>query len=865
MTDRCAARRAASPLARVTPSPGIARALGRLLVITLLCLLAAAGEARADGLLRFVVRDQNTGNPLPGVSVFLDDPTESEFRKTFVTGEDGTVTTTPLSAHPWQVTIIKVGYEKAIQEVTVVDEQTADVAVVLRLLPPTLIELIENRLLINKRDTANTTRRRQEFFQRYPVGVGNRQSIAKLLRSAPGFVENSLNQTHVRGEQQGIAINLNGFLLPSMPQGRLGQTLLPSVATEFDIKHGGLSPEFGGETGAILNLVPRSGTRTPILEGMVSDANFDTGEAYLSFGRRLDLRGAQPDEDGVIRKTFSYFVTGSQRYTKLGSNPPQDYRQTVNAGGYSNAIYGKFDLGITNTTTLTGIFNFADATTGQGDRLGLGDAYRDIGQGFGFLGRLNADAGLVNQGQLQQDVFQKDNNRLYLLQVANRLGLGSNLNLSVGLSSNTQRLQNNSPNGDVRDIPTDSSVEFHPDVTSEYEQLQGQLDYTLTKGDHTFKVGGLYNQYDAKEAFRFTPASQLALNALATLDPRLAPPGQFTGTGDPLGNREYFVDRTGAPVPVPTLRVNRDGYYGAFYVQDTWRLNDPFTVNAGFRYDMFRMSGDTGQEGYTESEFSPRLNISYLLPNRGPLRFLGSTPTILRASYNRLFMRPALGQGSFLGESVRPETADQWEASLERQFDLNQTVKVAFYTKDIENFLETQSLFPGTQLGSGAQILFNAGDATANGLEITYNYEPRDGQPFGGYLVYSNSSVKLKSLAPLNSLGQRPASRTLDHDQMHTLSGGVSYLMQDGTTLGLNLYYGSGLFSSGTPNGGRDEIIELNLRAATGPRFFNKAIGLEFAVENLLDSTSRFNFRSPYEGTRFQMGRRITISAFGKL
>ena len=60
-----------------------------------------------------------------------------------------------------------------------------------------------------------------------------------------------------------------------------------------------------------------------------------------------------------------------------------------------------------------------------------------------------------------------------------------------------------------------------------------------THGEHTFKVGGLYDDQSGNEAYQFIPASQYALDALATLDQALAPAGDFTGATDALGNKVY--------------------------------------------------------------------------------------------------------------------------------------------------------------------------------------------------------------------------------------------------------------------------------------------------------------------------------------
>jgi outer membrane receptor protein involved in Fe transport/F0F1-type ATP synthase membrane subunit c/vacuolar-type H+-ATPase subunit K len=910
---------------------------------------AAASPSFAQGTLKVQVIDAVTRQPVVNATVFLDDPTGAEFRKTGFTQLDGAVTFPDLSAHDWTATAVKAGLVTVNGEsarfrpgkVTGVvrDGETTTVEVRLERRPPDVLTLINQRLLIDPRDTALTTRRDLDFYRRFPVVVGDRESVPLALKAVPGFVYDGARQIHARGEQNGLATYIDGFHLPPFLEGRLlnsvplqiAQTVDPRVRgtlAPIDVKTGGLSPEFGGETGAVLNLRTRFVTAEPLVEAVLTDGGYNTGQAFVTFGAKRSPKDARPNAAFEFNRGFSYLIHAGARYTSNAVEPPQPNSQTAGGTntGRESIVFGKFDLGLNDTTNVSAILDSVSGRTRIANRTGLDSSYAryraggaqpfpGTGQGYGFAGLQDADQNdtsgtpLASQRAAGQLQYQVENHNIAAIQYRTKstplyrsgvfAGYRSEALFQIGGGSSETELRDRSPQGDVRNLEADNSIDYKPQTKQSYDSLSVQADLLLRANDHTFKFGGQYDDLSGAERYQFRPGSQRALDALYAFQtrynlPTLVPPGTPTSAG-------YQV--TQAPnvgAPVPTLRVTTSSSYGALYVQDTWRFNSPLTINYGFRYDFYRQSansrssldGTSSNAGsVSENEFSPRLNIAFVLPSRGPLGFLAKTPTVLRAAYNRTFQRPTTAQGSFYGGLARPEVADVYDISLERQIDLRQTVRLGVYTKDIDNYLDTTgvlfapfagpALQPGFQFSTGAARWFNYPKANAYGYEVSYQYIPgdrlkKDGtvrvlpngrvdrDPIAAYLVLSGNTVKPRFTGPFDSLGRfQPVN--VDHDQQTTVDTGFSYTLADGTSAGLSLYYGSGLFSSIIPGrAGRDSVLEVNLRASTRPTFFRNAFGLEFAVENVLNGKGRYAFGDPYSGTRFQQGRRVMVSVFGR-
>lgn len=843
-----------------------------------LCLFVLGTAARADvfGRLRLVVRDQ-AGKPVQSANIIFHDTAGVSADFNVLSDADGVALSPPLEIRPWRVTTQVASFVTDTRLVTVVADTSTQVDVVLakRVLTGT------GRVITPQNLTATDTRRNLDFIQKIPATRSNPQNFPRLLLTVPGFIESSVNVVHPRGEHASTAIYINGFQLPGVLQGRAGPQIAPDIIQSADIQTGGYSPEYGSETAAILNLNLRSGTIKPFQSVNFGAGGYKTLDQELTFGGQA---GAEAGQAGPFRYLFNVI----NRTTDNLLESPQPGNQTAHNHGRAITAFGNLEYVAGANDSLSLLLNTAPAQSQIANRTGLPDKYALVGQGFGYGGARNADgssAGVApdpalvgsqivpipSQQGANQDVYQNDENRFGVLNYRHNFGRTLTGLLSLGATSARLDIRNHNPSIDLgsTDPATgllttiDNSIEYNPTILrkSSQSELSGSL--TKSSGTHTYKGGFLLTSQVGDELYQFTPQSQLALDSLAAVQvggPQLTPNGTYqTDEGgnqvtDVLGNPVYLIDP--AATATPTTTVHRSGYYNAFYLQDTWRATRQLTANYGLRLDSYFQRQSLSPDSVKKNYLSPRLNLAYSF-----------TPaTTMRLNYDKLFNQPPLAQGAILGTNLVPQTTDLYEVGLDHRITAGQSVRVSYYYKNTRNEFDTGILIPYTQIGAYTTLQYST--QGTHGLELSYDFTPRGTAGLGGYLAYTNSIAKPNGVDQTGA----PAPSENDHQQLNTLSAGLSYTLPSQAFAGLNVYYGSGEASSplvpiGPSNnntlGGGKKNSHYSLDLRLGHPHLLGAAGLELDIENITNNVSVLNFNSGFSGTRFEQGRRAIVRVTG--
>ncbi len=802
----------------------------------------AASTAQAFDHVRFVVVDPVTGSPVPGVRVTVEDVHGVHPARNLSAGfleahptADFNLKSWSLEADPGAVTIVL----------------PLDTPVMLQQEPPVkdiYIKVTATRILVKTQNTsAGNTRDRNEISKFVNTAGGDSK---KLTQGQSGVASDSAGQQHVRGEHTEITYVVDGVPLPDTLSGRQGSIVVPSTIERLEILTGGFAPEFGGQTAAVLNI-----QTLPSAKKFEAESTLQTGSYQTWNG---DFTAVGP-----FAQRGSFVLNVGATRTNNAVEPQQPDQQTAHNHGEDLNLFGKVRLNPSSRDSLTLTLSRNPGRLENGNRTGLPASFAPFGQGYGFLGLRNADgtrpdlgpdsAGLLgadpvkllSQEDAGQDIFSREVSEFATLNWSHRLRNGAVGRLSLTGLHSGQDVRNRNPNVDVLNLPVDSSIEYNPIATRNVHHLQLEGSLAKTQGMHSLKTGFLFDQQSGSESYQLTPASRLALDALASLDSKLVPDGTFLT--DEQGNPVLDVNGNAVFVPasgvVPVLSVHRKGRYMALYAQDTWRISSRWNVNYGLRADWFYGHQDLGQADVNAFLLSPRINFSYAADRR----------TAIRWSFNRLFNTPPLAQGAIVGDPIQPEVLDQYDVSIERATGPGQTVKIAYYAKQMKNQVDVGLLVPGSQIGlySGVNLQYGG----VHGVELSYDVSSKSG--LDGYLNYSFSAAKPNGV---DSTGENVPDFN-DHDQRHTVGAGLAYTWKSGATLAGTLSYGSGLASSVLGDGARTPRFQVDMRFSSGDRLFGGHGGLGIDIENVFDSRQVINFQSAFSGTRFQQGRRILVSA----
>lgn len=810
--------------------------------------VAFSKSALASGKVYFSVVDPQTGGAVSGVEVQVENIRSGEKRSLFggffsprPTNEVDleTLCVSPAEGDA-RLVVVPLGQSVTLQTAPAQGQvPTKEI----------LIKVTATRLRVQPSNTAPATSRSKGEINKFVNTAGG--NAQKLTQGQAGVTSDANGQQHVRGEHTDITYVVDGVPLPDTLSGRSGTILIPSTIENLDIITGGFAPEFGGQTAAVLNVATTPGSRQHRQDATLQYGTFRTANGDIT-------------ATGPLGRRSSYVFDLNATRTDNLSEPAQPTVQTAHNSGSALSLFGKIRTSPSYRDTLTFTLSGNPAKSQNPNRAGLPASYSDVGQGYGLFGLRNAngerpDIGVENAGTLGsapmllpsqqtagQDINVEDRNEYGILSWRRLLGGNAVWQTSLTMLHSGQDVTNNNPQVDGLNLPIDNSIEYNPNVHRNIHHTQLLSSVAVKRGSHSMKFGALYDKQSGNESYNISAASRLALDALYASAPTLAPAGavQNDAAGKPVldvNGNPVFVPTSAA---IPTLNVERNGFYIAGYAQDTWQVSKRFAVNYGLRFDWYKQSQNLGQDTIDERLLSPRLNFSYGLDRKSALRW----------SYNKLFNTPPLAQGAIIGDAIRPEIVDQYDLSVEREVGPGQRVKLAYYAKQIKNQVDVGLLIPGSQIGLYSGINFDR--AGVHGLEFSYEISASKGIGWDGFFNYTLSKAAPKGFT---NTGEA-ADEFNDHDQRHTIGLGLAYTWKSGVSAAATFNFGSGLASSIVHGDKRTPRSQLDLRFNSGNKLFGGRGSVGLDIENVFDRRDVINFQSAFSGTRFQQGRKVLVS-----
>jgi outer membrane receptor protein involved in Fe transport len=361
----------------------------------------------------------------------------------------------------------------------------------------------------------------QQAIQDLPQGSNT--GLNDVLLQAPGVVQDSYGQLHVRGDHANLQYRINGVQLPEGITG-FSQVLSPRFAQNISLLTGALPAEFGLRTAGVVDIKTKDGLR-------------DNGGDVEFYGGQRSTVQPSFEYGGSVGK-LSYFVTGQYLSTTRGIEPPTPGPSPIHDQSYQGQAFGYFSYFLNPTTRLS-LITGSDANHFQIP------ANPDQPQVFALSGFPVYPSAGVDENQFEQNYFG-----LFALQGT----IGSSFDYQIAPFSRY------------------STVSFYPDFAGDliyngaasrvFRSDWGngvQVDTTWRAfTSHIFRLGGYF---DAERAEIDNHEATFPIN-------------QATGVPSTV------------PISITDNKALQTWIY-SLYAQDEWKPIEKLTVNYGVRFDLY--------------------------------------------------------------------------------------------------------------------------------------------------------------------------------------------------------------------------------------------------------------------------------------
>jgi outer membrane receptor protein involved in Fe transport len=210
------------------------------------------------------------------------------------------------------------------------------------------------------------------------IPQGPNAPLNQVLLQAPGVVQDSFGQIHVRGEHANVQYRLNGVELPEGLSG-FGQAIESRFANSISFITGALPAQYGFQTAGVVDIQTKSGTTNPGLTMSMYGGSFGWLQPSFEYGGHSGpydwfITGDFLRNDiGIENPTSSYNAlhdTTNQLHglAYLSAIVDPDTRVSVILGGFSGQFQIPNNPGQTPSFVVNGISNFNSANLNETQR-----------------------------------------------------------------------------------------------------------------------------------------------------------------------------------------------------------------------------------------------------------------------------------------------------------------------------------------------------------------------------------------------------------------------------------------------------------------------------------------------------------------
>ncbi|WP_343661599.1 TonB-dependent receptor [Ralstonia sp.] len=563
--------------------------------------------------------------------------------------------------------------------------------------------------------------------------LGDATPLNQVLLQAPGVVQDSYGQLHVRGDHSNLQYRINGVIVPE-PISGFGQMLDTRFANQINVLTGALPAQYGYRTAGIVDITTKG-------------ASTDEDGEPKAFGGEIGTvlgSNATHEVNAQIQGTkdrFSYYLSGVFAENNLGIENPTGNRNATHDHTTQNKSFGMLSYLLDNDSRVSFMFGTSNGRFQIPTRPGLTPQ-------FTLDGAVPPASEALNANQREKTDFQ-------ILTYQQKVS--PKLDYQVSVFRRASRI-------DYMPDPIGDLVYngVAADITRRNEAygVQGDASYKLTD-KHTLRAGV------------FVQRERYVADNTASV---------------------FAADGSGAQTSTTPFTIvdnhSGSGTTMGVYLQDEWKPTDKITVNYGARYDRVNTI-------VSEQQLSPRLGVTYDLTPRtrvhaGYARYFTPPPT---EKFDTTSVQAFAGTTNALpsdaNTAVKSERSNYFDLGVSHQLTPHLTLGLDAYYRDVRH-LQDEGQFGNALLYSA----FNYERGRIYGLEGSANYRNGNFGAYlnlavsraqGKGIETGQFNFDAEELAYINNHWVN-----LDHDQRLTASAGVSY-RYSGTTYTSDVLFGTGL------------------------------------------------------------------------
>ncbi len=576
------------------------------------------------------------------------------------------------------------------------------------------------------------------------VPLGENASLNQVLLRAPGVVQDSFGQIHVRGDHGNVQYRLDGVQLPE-GLSLFNNILATRYADQMSLLTGALPAQYGLHTAGIVDITLKSGTTNPGAEASMTIGSRDYAQPAFSYGGRT----------GKI----DYFAAGQFIHNGLGIENPTLSMTPIHDD--TDQWYGLAKVtGIVDENT-----RLAFIGGGANSRFQIPNVPFQT-PAFTVNGINNWNSSILDQRQWEKSYF--------------------------GIASLQKSYQD--VNFQLSGFTRYSSLSYQPDSfgdllyngiapwtkrTSLATGVQGDGSWKVANA-HTLRGGFLVQR---ERATSFTNGNTLPLVA----DPD-NPGGDLIPSDQPLG----FTDGS-----------DLTGWTYSVYLQDEWRIVPTVTMNFGLRFDAINAAT---QENQLSPRINVVWQPSEMFTFRAGYSRYFTPPPLLQVSASSIatLAGTVAAPEVTTNDAVRAERADYFDVGVTAKPVRGLTVGLSAYYKIAQNLLDEGQFGAPISLTSFnyANAIVKGVEFNASYDEGPWSvyFNGAFGNGIGNNINSAQFNFAADELAYIAN-----HYITLDHSQGWTASTGAAYTFNQSTDwatrISADMLFGSGLRTTVvTPN-----------------------------------------------------------------